>query len=41
LRDIETCLRALGSKLYHSGIRQPIARSTLSRLYENVPLRTR
>ena len=30
LRDIETCLRALGSKLYHSGIRQPIARSTLA-----------
>ena len=30
LRDIETCLRALGSKLYHSGIRQPAARSTLA-----------
>jgi hypothetical protein len=30
LRDIETCLRALGSKLYHSGIRQPTARSTLA-----------
>ncbi len=29
-RDIETCLRALGSKLYHSGIRQPTARSTLA-----------
>src|SRR5512136_1908055 len=30
LRDIETCLRALGSKLYHSGIRQPTARSPLA-----------
>jgi hypothetical protein len=30
LRDIETCLRALGSKLYHSGIGQPTARSTLA-----------
>ena len=30
LRDIETCLRALSSKLYHSGIGQPTARSTLA-----------
>ena len=30
LRDIETCLGALGSKLYHSGIRQAPARSTLA-----------
>ena len=30
LRDIETCLRALGSRLYHSGIGQPTARSTLA-----------
>src|SRR5712691_2590605 len=30
LRDIETRLRALGSKLYHSGIGQPTARSTLA-----------
>ena len=30
LRDIETCLHALGSKLYHSGIRHPTARSTLA-----------
>jgi len=30
LRDIETCLRVLGSKLYHSGIGQPTARSTLA-----------
>lgn len=30
LRDIETCLRAYGSKLYHLGIRGGIARSTLA-----------
>ena len=30
LRDVETCLRALGSKLYHSGMGQPTARSTLA-----------
>jgi Transposase DDE domain/Domain of unknown function (DUF4372) len=30
LRDIETCLSAVGSKLYHSGIRQAPARSTLA-----------
>jgi uncharacterized protein DUF4372/DDE family transposase len=30
LRDIETCLRALGSKLYHAGFRGRIARSTLA-----------
>jgi hypothetical protein len=30
LRDIETCLRAVGPKLYHSGIGQPTARSTLA-----------
>ena len=30
LRDITTCLRAVGAKLYHSGIRQPVARSTLA-----------
>ena len=30
LRDIETCLAALGPKLYHSGFRQPTARSTLA-----------
>src|SRR5262245_11317041 len=30
LRDIETCLRALGPKLYHSGIRRATARSTLA-----------
>ena len=30
LRDIQTCLSAIGSKLYHSGIRQAPARSTLA-----------
>jgi hypothetical protein len=30
LRDIETCLRAYASKLYHVGIRGGIARSTLA-----------
>jgi len=30
LRDIETCLASFGSKLSHSGIRQPTARSTLA-----------
>ena len=35
LRDIETCLRALGSKLYHRGIGQSTARSTLADANEN------
>jgi hypothetical protein len=30
LRDIETCLRAMQSKLYHMGIRGQISRSTLA-----------
>jgi len=30
LRDIEACLRAQRSKLYHLGIRGPVARSTLA-----------
>lgn len=30
LRDIETCLRAMPSKLYHMGIRASVARSTLA-----------
>src|SRR4249920_3583619 len=30
LRDIETCLRAMQSKLYHAGIRGPVSRSTLA-----------
>ena len=35
LRDIETCLASLGPKLYHAGIRQPTARSTLADANEN------
>lgn len=35
LRDIETCLRSFSDKLYHSGIRQPAARSTLADANEN------
>lgn len=30
LRDIETCLRARQSKLYHLGIRSTVARNTLA-----------
>jgi hypothetical protein len=30
LRDIEVCLRALGSRLYHMGIRSRVSRSTLA-----------
>jgi Domain of unknown function (DUF4372) len=30
LRDIETCLRAMESKLYHSGFRCTVSRSTLA-----------
>jgi hypothetical protein len=30
LRDIETCLGAVGSKLYHMGFRSSVARSTLA-----------
>jgi Domain of unknown function (DUF4372)/Transposase DDE domain len=30
LRDIEACLRAVPSKLYHMGIRNPVSRSTLA-----------
>jgi len=30
LRDIETCLGSIGSKLYHMGFRSPVARSTLA-----------
>jgi transposase len=35
LRDIETCLRALQKKLYHAGLRNPIARTTLAEANEN------
>lgn len=34
LRDIETCLRAMQNKLYHSGIRSNISRSTLAEANE-------
>jgi hypothetical protein len=30
LRDIETCLGAVGGKLYHMGFRSSVARSTRS-----------
>ena len=30
LRDVETCLRAQSAKLYHMGIRAPVARNTLA-----------
>src|SRR5258708_13104623 len=30
LRDIEVCLSAQASKLYHMGFRQPVRRSTLA-----------
>jgi transposase len=35
LRDIETCLRAMQPKLYHSGIRGNVARSTMADANEN------
>jgi transposase len=35
LRDIETCLNALKSKLYHVGIRGTVARNTLARANQN------
>jgi hypothetical protein len=34
LRDIETCLRALGPKLYHAGIRGTVRCSTLAHANE-------
>ncbi len=34
LRDIEVCLAAQGSKLYHSGFRAPVKRSTLAEANE-------
>jgi hypothetical protein len=30
LRDIETCLKAIGGKLYHTGIRRHVSKSTLA-----------
>src|SRR3989338_331956 len=35
LRDIETCLCSMITKLYHMGIRGPIRRSTLADANEN------
>jgi hypothetical protein len=35
LRDIETCLRSQGSKLYHLGIRGSVSRSTLAYANDN------
>jgi len=35
LRDIECCLRALPTKLYHMGLRGPISRSTLAHANEH------
>lgn len=35
LRDIEACLRAVGVKLYHLGIRGKVSRTTLARANEN------
>jgi hypothetical protein len=37
LRDIESCLRSLGGKLYHSGIRSRVSRSTLAHANEHRP----
>ena len=35
LRDIEACLKAVGPKLYHTGIRRPVPKSTLAEANEN------
>jgi len=35
LRDIETCLRTMGTRLYHLGIRGHVSRSTLADANEN------
>ena len=35
LRDIEVCLRAMGSRLYHMGIRSRVSKSTLADANEN------
>jgi hypothetical protein len=35
LRDIEACLRAMGKKLYHAGLRGDVSRSTLSDANKN------
>ena len=38
LRDIEACLRAVQSRLYHVGIRARVARSTVAEANETRPL---
>ena len=35
LRDIESCLTAFSKKLYHSGIKQPVPKSTLAEANES------
>jgi hypothetical protein len=35
LRDIETCLRVMGSRLYHMGFKSTVSRNNLSRANEN------
>jgi hypothetical protein len=37
LRDVETCLRAVGKKLFHAGIRTHVSRSTLADANERRP----
>ena len=37
LRDVETCLRAVGKRLYHAGIHSIVSRSTLAEANENRP----
>lgn len=37
LRDIESCLRSLGPKLYHAGMRSSVSRSTLAHANEHRP----
>ena len=39
LRDIEICLSAQSSKLYHMGLREPVRRSTLADANETRPWR--
>jgi len=34
LRDIETCLRAVGAKLYHAGMKAKVSRTTLAKANE-------
>ncbi len=34
LRDIEVCLKAIGTRLYHMGIKKPVSRNNLSHANE-------